>query len=155
MATIHEKAAKIKQELDAALNDERYRNLSFVAGGNLTSGAHSYLRRHTEKIARLALDHKLCLRIQRIINGEVFTLKDIWECQADIREQYPQYVPPIHAQSGILFSAEAIRKSFGKRYYLILYKYPIKIDFGTPNGKVYIIHPSNFLESYTKEEQAE
>lgn len=145
----------MKLELDAALNDERYRNLSFVAGGNLTPGARSYLRRHTEKIARLALDYKLCLRIQRIIDGEVFTLKDIWDCQTDIREHYPQYEPLIHAQSGILFSAEAIRKSFRKRYYLILYKYPIKIDFGTPNRRVYIIHPSNFLESYTKEEQAE
>lgn len=55
-------------------------------------------------------------------------------------------------ESGILLAAKAIRKSFGKKYYLPLYKYPILIDFGTPDGRICMIHPSNFV-SYTSKKE--
>ena len=68
-------------------------------------------------------------------------------------QQYPEYEKPVTAYSGILFAAEAIRKSFGRKYYLLLYKYPILIDFGTSNNQICIIHPSNFIEYRTKNER--
>ncbi len=48
--------------------------------------------------------------------------------------------------SNILFAVEAIRKSFGRKYFLPLYRYPIKIDFGTPDNRICIIDGSNFIE---------
>ena len=59
--------------------------------------------------------------------------------------QHPGYERPIMTESGILLAAKAIRKSFGKKYYLPLYKYPILIDFGTPDGQICVVHPSNFV----------
>ena len=67
---------------------------------------------------------------------------------------YPGYDRPITAESGILLAAEAIRKSFGKKYYLPLYKYPILIDFGTPDGQICVIHSSNYI-SYTSKKGGE
>lgn len=67
---------------------------------------------------------------------------------------YPGYERPITADSGILLAAEAIRKSFGRKYYLPLYKYPILIDFGTPDGQICVIHPSNYI-SYTSKKEGE
>lgn len=84
--------------------------------------------------------------LKRIVDGDVFTLDDINKCRLLIMREYPEYERPITARSGILFAAEAIRKSFGHKYYLPLYKYPIRIDFGTQNGRVCVVHPSNFIE---------
>lgn len=72
----------------------------------------------------------------------------------EIMRQHPGYERPITAESGILLAAEAIRKSFGRKYYLPLYKYPIKIDFGTPDGQICVIHPSNYI-SYTSKKEGE
>ena len=94
----------------------------------------------------LSREYELTLRLLRIIRGEVFTLDDI--------RLYPGYDRPITAESGILLAAEAIRKSFGKKYYLPLYKYPILIDFGTPDGQICVIHPSNYI-SYTSKKGGE
>lgn len=84
--------------------------------------------------------------LKRIVDGNVFTLDDINKCRSLIMQEYPEYERPITARSGILFAAEAIRKSFGHKYYLSLYKYPIRIDFGTQNGRICVVHPSNFIE---------
>lgn len=149
-----DKALRLAKELEEALDDECYRNLSFVAAGNLSRGAKSYLNRHTEKICRLRHEYDLCLRIQRIINGEVFTLEDINACRLEIMRQYPEYEQPVTARSGILFAVEAIRKSFGRKYHLPLYRHPIRIDFGTANGRIYIIHSSNFIEYETKKDRS-
>lgn len=92
--------------------------------------------------------------LKRIVDGNVFTLDDINKCRSLIMQEYPEYERPITARSGILFAAEAIRKSFGHKYYLPLYKYPIRIDFGTPNGRICVVHPSNFIE-YDKNGQEE
>ena len=119
MATFEEKAERLKKELEEAPNGDQRRNLS-----------HEY---------------ELTLRLLRIIRGEVFTLDDINKCRMEIMRQYPGYERPITADSGILLAAEAIRKSFGRKYYLPLYKYPILIDFGTPDGQICVVHPSNFV----------
>ena len=108
MATFEEKAERLKKELEEAPNGDQRRNLS-----------HEY---------------ELTLRLLRIIREEVFTLDDINKCRQEIMRQHPGYERPITADSGILLAAEAIRKSFGRKYYLPLYKYPILIDFGTPDG---------------------
>ena len=84
--------------------------------------------------------------LKRIVDGNVFTLDDINKCRSLIMQEYPEYERPITARSGILFAAEAIRKSFGHKYYLPLYKYPIRIDFGTQNGRICVVHPSNYSE---------
>ena len=84
--------------------------------------------------------------LKRIVDGNVFTLDDINKCRSLIMQEYPEYERPITARSGILFAAEAIRKSFGHKYYLPLYKYPIRIDFGTQNGRICVVHPSNYNE---------
>lgn len=84
--------------------------------------------------------------LKRIVDGNVFTLDDINKCRSLIMQEYPEYERPITARSGILFAAEAIRKSFGHKYYLPLYKYPIRIDFGMQNGRICVVHPSNFIE---------
>ena len=84
--------------------------------------------------------------LKRIVDGDVFTLDDINKCRLEIMREYPEYERPITAHSGILLAAEAIRKSFGHKYYLPLYKYPIRIDFGTQNGRICVVHPSNFIE---------
>lgn len=152
MATIQEQAVRLKQELDEALNDGRYNNLSYVAEENLTHGARNYLRRQQGKITRLSHQYELYLRIQRIIDGEVFSIEDIDRCRLEILRQYPEYREPITSSSGILFAAEAILKSFGRKYYLPLYRYPIIIDFGTTNNRICIVHPSNFIKYRTKEE---
>ncbi len=152
MGTIKEKIQRLKKELDEAIQDERYKNLSFVSGGNLTKSGRNFVRRHTDKIGRLAHEYDLHVRIQRIIDGEIFTLEDINRCQLEIMNRFSQYEHPIDSGSGILFAAEAIRKSFGGRFALILYRYPIKIDFETPNRRIYIIHPSNFIEYQKKQE---
>ena len=149
-----DKALRLAKELEEALDDERYRNLSSVVAGNLSRGAKSYLNRHTEKICRLRHEYDLCLRIQRIIDGEVFTLEDINACRLEIMRQYPEYEQPVTARSGILFAVEAIRKSFGRKYYLPLYRHPIRIDFGTANGRIYIIHSSNFIEYEAKKDRS-
>lgn len=126
MATFEEKAERLKKELEEAPNGDQRRNLS-----------HEY---------------ELTLRLLRIIRGEVFTLDDINKCRMEIMRQYPGYERPITADSGILLAAEAIRKSFGRKYYLPLYKYPILIDFGTPDGQICVIHPSNYI-SYTSKKK--
>ena len=128
MATFEEKAERLKKELEEAANGSQRRNLS--------------------------REYELTLRLLRIIRGEVFTLDDINECRLEIMREYPEYGRPITAESGILLAAEAIRKSFGRKYYLPLYKYPIRIDFGTPNGRICGVHPSNFIE-YDKNGQEE
>lgn len=129
MATFEEKAERLKKELEEATNDDQRRNLS--------------------------REYELTLRLLRIIRGEVFTLDDINKCRMEImRRLYPGYDRPITAESGILLAAEAIRKSFGKKYYLPLYKYPILIDFGTPDGQICVIHPSNYI-SYTSKKGGE
>lgn len=84
--------------------------------------------------------------LKRIVDGNVFTLDDINKCRSLIMQEYPEYERPITARSGILFAAETIRKSFGHKYYLPLYKYPIRIDFGMQNGRICVVHPSNFIE---------
>lgn len=119
MATFEEKAERLKKELEEAPNGDQRRNLS-----------HEY---------------ELTLRLLRIIRGEVFTLDDINKCRQEIMRQHPGYERPIMTESGILLAAKAIRKSFGKKYYLPLYKYPILIDFGTPDGQICVVHPSNFV----------
>lgn len=68
--------------------------------------------------------------------------------------RYPEYERPITAQSGIHFAVEAIRKSFGRKYYLLFYRHPIRIDFGTVNGRIYIIHSSNFIEYEAKKDRS-
>ena len=102
----------------------------------------------------LSREYELTLRLLRIIRGEVFTLDDINKCRQEIMRQHPGYERPITADSGILLAAEAIRKSFGRKYYLPLYKYPILIDFGTPDGQICVIHPSNYI-SYTSKKEGE
>lgn len=154
MTRYKEKALRLQKELKKALDDEHYKNLSFVAAGNLSRGAKSYLNRHTEKICRLRHEYDLCLRIQRIIDGEVFTLEDINACRLEIMRQYPEYEQPVTTRSGILFAVEAIRKSFGRKYHLPLYRHPIRIDFGTANGRIYIIHSSNFIEYEAKKDRS-
>lgn len=99
-------------------------------------------------------EYELTLRLLRIIRGEVFTLDDINKCRMEIMRQHPGYERPITAESGILLAAEAIRKSFGRKYYLPLYKYPILIDFGKPDGQICVIHPSNYI-SYTSKKEGE
>lgn len=96
MATFEEKAERLKKELEEAANSNQRRNLS--------------------------REYELTLRLLRIIRGEVFTLDDINKCRLEIMREYPEYERPITAHSGILFAAEAIRKSFGHKYYLPLYK---------------------------------
>lgn len=128
MATFEEKAERLKKELEEATNDDQRRNLS--------------------------REYELTLRLLRIIRGEVFSLDDINKCRMEIMRLYPGYDRPITAESGILLAAEAIRKSFGKKYYLPLYKYPILIDFGTPDGQICVIHPSNYI-SYTSKKGGE
>lgn len=129
MATFEERAERLKKELEEAANGDRRRSLS-----------HEY---------------ELTLRLLRIIRGEVFTLDDINKCRMEIMRQHPGYDRPITAESGILLAAEAIRKSFGRKYYLPLYKYPIKIDFGTPDGQICVVHPSNFVSYTSKKEREE
>ena len=92
MATFEEKAERLKKELAEAANGDRRRSLS-----------HEY---------------ELTLRLLRIVRGEVFTLVDINKCRMEIMQQHPEYERPITAESGILLAAEAIRKSFGRKYYL-------------------------------------
>ena len=84
--------------------------------------------------------------LKRIVDGDVFTLDDINKCRLLIMQEYSEYKRPITAQSGILFAAEAIRKSFGRKYFLPLYRYPIKIDFGTPDDRICLVDGSNFVE---------
>lgn len=84
--------------------------------------------------------------LKRIVDGDVFTLDDINQCRLLIMQEYPEYKRPITAQSGILLAVEVIRKSFGRKYFLPLYRYPIKIDFGTPDNQICIIDGSNFIE---------
>ena len=126
--TAEERAERLKKELDEATNGDQRRNLF--------------------------REYELTLRLLRIIRGEVFTLDDINKCRMEIMRQHPGYERPITAESGILLAAEAIRKSFGRKYYLPLYKYPILIDFGTPDGQICVIHPSNFI-SYTSKKEGE
>ena len=119
MATFEERAEQLKKELEKAANSDQRRNLS--------------------------REYELTLRLLRIIRGEVFTLDDINKCRMEIMRQHSGYDRPITAESGLLLAAEAIRKSFGRKYYLPLYKYPILIDFGKPDGQICVIHPSNFI----------
>ena len=128
MATFEERAEHLKKELEKAANGNQLRNLF--------------------------REYELTLRLLRIIRGEVFTLDDINKCRMEIMRLYPGYDRPITAESGILLAAEAIRKSFGRKYYLPLYKYPILIDFGVPDGRICVIHPSNFI-SYTSKKGGE
>ena len=128
MATFEERAERLKKELEEATNDCQRRNLS--------------------------REYELTLRLLRIIRGEVFTLDDINKCRMEIMRQHSGYDRPITAESGLLLAAEAIRKSFGRKYYLPLYKYPILIDFGKPDGQICVIHPSNYI-SYTSKNEVE
>ena len=128
MATFEERAEQLKKELEKAANGNQRRNLF--------------------------REYELTLRLLRIIRGEVFTLDDINKCRMEIMRLYPGYDRPITAESGILLAAEAIRKSFGRKYYLPLYKYPILIDFGKPDRQICVIHPSNFV-SYTSKKEGE
>ena len=84
--------------------------------------------------------------LKRIVDGDVFTLDDVNKCRLLIMQEYSEYKGPITAQSVILFAVEAIRKSFGRKYFLPLYRYPIKIDFGTPDDRICIIDGSNSVE---------
>ena len=61
--------------------------------------------------------HRVTL-LKRIADGDVFTLDDVNKCRLLIMQEYPEYKGPITAQSGILFAVEAIRKSFGRKYFL-------------------------------------
>lgn len=153
MATITERIDRLKKELDEAMHDERYKNLASVPDDSQTKSGRDYLRRHNDRIGRLSHELDLHVRIRRIIEGEVFTLDDINQCRTEIMNRFPQYEHPIDAGSGILFAAEAIRKSFGTKFTLILYRYPIKIDFGTSHRRICIIHPSNFIEYRKKQEK--
>lgn len=148
------KVLRLEKELKEALNDERYKNLSFIAVVNLSRGSRSYLNRHMEKICRLRHEYDLCLRIQRIINGKVFTLDDINVCCLEIMWQYLEYEQPIMTESGILFAEQAIRKSVGWKYSLPLYRHPIRIDFGTTNDRTCIVHSSNFIVYEAKKMQS-
>lgn len=56
MTRYKDRAAELKEELNEALNDERYRNPSFVSVGNLTRGNRSYLTRHMEKSVEFNTD---------------------------------------------------------------------------------------------------
>ncbi|MCD8273476.1 MAG: hypothetical protein LUC96_00590 [Alistipes sp.] len=150
-----EKIHRLKEELDKALADERYKNLSFIADGSINSGGRDFLWQHTKKIQRLQQEYDRWMRLKRITDGEVFTLDDIDKCRLVIMREYPEYEQPITAHSGILLAAEAIRKSFGRKYYLPLYKYPIKIDFGMPNGRICVVYPSNFIQYEDKNGQEE
>lgn len=49
IGTIKEKIERLKKELEEAMNDERFRNLTFVAGGNQTKSGRAYIRRQTGK----------------------------------------------------------------------------------------------------------
>ncbi len=89
--------------------------------------------------------HRVTL-LKRIADGDVFTLDDVNKCRLLIMQEYSEYKGPITAQSGILFAVEAIRKSFGRKYFLPLYRYPIKIDFGTSDNRICIVDGSNFVE---------
>ena len=109
----------------------------------------------TEQIDFPMLEAQRETLLKRIVDGDVFTLDDINKCRLLIMQEYPEYERPITARSGILFAAEAIRKSFGHKYYLPLYKYPIKIDFGTPDGQICVVHPSNFVSYTSKKEREE
>lgn len=100
----------------------------------------------TEQIDFPTLEAHREALLKRIVDGDVFTLDDINKCRLLIMQEYPEYMRPIMAKSGILFVAEVIRKSFGRKYFLPLYKYPIRIDFGTQNGRICVVHPSNFIE---------
>ena len=100
----------------------------------------------TEQIDFPMLEAQRETLLKRIVDGDVFTLDDINKCRLEIMREYPEYERPITARSGILFAAEAIRKSFGHKYYLPLYKYPIRIDLGMQNGRICVVHPSNFIE---------
>ena len=128
MATFEERAEQLKKELEKAANGNQRRNLS--------------------------REYELTVRLLRIIRGEVFTLDDINKCRMEIMRQHPGYDRHITAESGLLLAAEAIRKSFGRKYYLPLYKYPILIDFGKPDGQICVIHPSNYI-SYTSKKEGE
>ena len=72
-------------------------------------------------------------------------------CRMEIIHQHPGYEQPITAESGILLAAEAVREPFGRKCSLPLYKYPILIDFGTPDGRICVIYPSNFVSYISKE----
>lgn len=148
MTALRERATRLKKELDAANDDGRYRNLSFIACGNLTRGCRRYLQRHTEKICRLQRDYELCRRILRIIDGETFSLEEMDECRIEIMHRYPQYEVPITVCTGLVFMAEAIRKSFGGKYVRYLRKYPIRLDFGT--GKIFEIAPDDSIRHIPK-----
>ena len=128
MATFEEKAERLKKELEEATNDDQRRNLS--------------------------REYELTLRLLRIIRGEVFTLDDINKCRMEIMRLYPGYDRPITAESGILLAAEAIRKSFGKKYYLPLYKYPILIDY-RPMIMHIVANSASLESSYTSKKGGE
>lgn len=83
----------------------------------------------------------------RTDGGEVFTLDDFDKCRLEIENRNPKSGQPTDSDSGTLFAVEAIRQSFGNK----LYRYPIEIDFGTPNRRTCIIHPSNSIE-YEKQQ---
>ena len=68
--------------------------------------------------------------------------------------QHPEYEQLITAESGILVAVQTIRKSFGRKYSLPLYRHPIRIDFGTTNDRVYIVHSCNFIEYEAKKMQS-
>lgn len=146
---------RLKVELRKALEDDRYRSLSSLAAGDLTRDGRYYLRKQAEKIALLTHEYDLHMRILRIKRGEVFSLFDIDQCRREIMLQYPEYENPITASSGVIFAAEAIRRSFGKRFYLILYRNPICLDMGTPDHRLRVVHPSNFIEYRKIEERKE
>ncbi|CVI71740.1 hypothetical protein [Alistipes sp. CHKCI003] len=150
MTRYKDQAARLKEELNEALNDERYRNLSFVSVGNLSRANRNYLTRHMEKIGRLQHRYDLCVRMQRIVDGEVFTLDDIDKCRMEIMRRYPEYGQEIGLPYGIIFTAEAIRKSLTPKYDQQLHKHPIRIDFGT--DVVIEIDYSNFIRRYPKKQ---
>lgn len=152
MATINQRIENIKKELDEILRDPQYNNLVSFPVAELSKKEQAVLRKCDRSVDRLQHEYRLLLRARKIMNEEIFHLGDIWECQAEIGEKYPQYKEPIRAGCGILFAARIIQLSFGKRYYLLFYKYPIKIDFETSDAKVYVIHPGNFIRHYKKDE---
>lgn len=59
MTRYKDKTLRLAKELEEVLDDERYRNLSFVAAGILLRSAKSYLNRYTEKIYRIRHEYDL------------------------------------------------------------------------------------------------
>lgn len=146
--TLRERAARLKKELNAANDDGRYRNLSFIACGNLTRGAAAICNDIRRRSAACNATTNCAGASCCIIDGETFSLEEMDKCRIEIMHRYPQYEVPITVCTGLVFMAEAIRKSFGGKYVRYLRKYPIRLDFGT--GKIFEIAPDDSIRHIPK-----